>query len=106
MKHLQISVMAIFLAVFAAGAGAQTYYEGTPDENFGIYPHLVNCKKCRKVRVVDTGNWTVADWRKCPCSVNKILSERMACKQCEIEFRVDRLPNPPAVPCPSPVTQP
>jgi len=65
----------------------------TPDSgSLGVYPHLVNCRRCHVVRRVDTGNRT-GD------GTGEIISEHARCR-CDVEFRVDRIPNPPAMPCP------
>jgi hypothetical protein len=61
-----------------------------------VRPFLVDdCRKCVKIKTIDTGNSTSGG--------GKIVSERVRCRGCKIEFRVDLECVPTVAPCPYPV---
>src|SRR3972149_1163355 len=72
-------------AVVARGAEVEESVLLTHDSGSLVYPYLVNCRRCHVVRVVDTGN-------RPGDGTGKIISERARCR-CDVEFRVDRIPN-------------
>jgi len=57
-----------------------------------VRPFLLGCQRCSRERVVDTGNSTSGGGR--------IVSERVRCRKCEVEFRIDLECLPPVAPEP------
>ena len=64
-----------------------------PSEQSAIRPFLLDCARCSEVRIRETGN--TADG-------NPIISERVRCRGCTVEFREDLECLPPVFPQPQP----
>jgi hypothetical protein len=80
---LMVAAIVLLCLVMPGGARAQ-------EPERAVYPHLVNCQRCRITTLRDTGNSTSGGGR--------IVSQTARCR-CDVEFRVDSIPPAPAVPC-------
>jgi hypothetical protein len=85
-KLWMVALAAISIGFALAVAGSAE----TPGECEAVRPYPVECRTCSQVKTRDTGNSTSGG--------GKIIAERMKCKGCIVEFRVDLECLPPPIP--------
>jgi len=94
-------IVSMILAVASINANATTIYPPPSDEPClveAVRPYYVGCGKCTHVSVRGTGNVSIDD----EGNATEIVSERVKCRGCVIEFRTDLACQPPSFPNPQP----
>lgn len=93
---LTMTIFAFFPTVSGWMADATTIIPPPDDAPQAVRPFLMECKKCSKVRVRGTGNVSI-DSEGNP---TEIVSERVRCRRCVVEFRTDTACQPVQFPVP------